>query len=125
IFALRLEQEGFADAQKLVPYTFVVIIATVTVYGLSANPVARLLKVAKPQPKGVLFLGAHTWSIRLACTLQQLGLKVLVADSNWENISKARKSNLETYYGNILSEFAMDEINFDGIGYLFALTPND
>jgi len=125
IFALRLEQEGFADAQKLVPYTFVVIIATVTVYGLSANPVARLLKVAKPQPKGVLFLGAHSWSLDLACQLQELGLKVMVADSNWENISKARKRNLETYYGNILSEYAMDEINFDGIGKLFALTPND
>ena len=93
IFALRLEQEGFADAQKLVPYTFVVIIATVTVYGLSANPVARLLKVAKPQPKGVLFLGAHSWSLDLACQLQELGLKVMVADSNWENISKARKRN--------------------------------
>lgn len=125
IFALRLEQEGFADAQKLVPYTFVVIIATVTVYGLSANPVARLLKVAKPQPKGGLFLGAHSWSLDLACQLQELGLKVMVADSNWENISKARKRNLETYYGNILSEYAMDEINFDGIGKLFALTPND
>lgn len=125
IFALRLEQEGFADAEKLVPYTFVVIIATVTVYGLSANPVARLLKVAKPQPNGVLFLGAHSWSLDLACQLQELGLKVMVADSNWENISKARKRNLETYHGNILSEFAMDEINFDGIGKLFALTQND
>lgn len=125
IFALRLEQEGFADAEKLVPYTFVVIIATVTVYGLSANPVARLLKVAKPQPNGVLFLGAHSWSLDLACQLQELGLKVMVTDSNWENISKARKRNLETYHGNILSEFAMDEINFDGIGKLFALTQND
>ena len=125
IFALRLEQEGFADAEKLVPYTFVVIIATVTVYGLSANPVARLLKVAKPQPNGVLFLGAHSWCLDLACQLQELGLKVMVADSNWENISKARKRNLETYHGNILSEFAMDEINFDGIGKLFALTQND
>lgn len=125
IFALRLEQEGFADAEKLVPYTFVVIIATVTVYGLSPNPVARLLKVAKPQPNGVLFLGAHSWSLDLACQLQELGLKVMVADSNWENISKARKRNLETYHGNILSEFAMDEINFDGIGKLFALTQND
>jgi len=125
IFALRLEQEGFADAEKLVPYTFVVIIATVTVYGLSANPVARLLKVAKPQPNGVLFLGAHRWSLDLACQLQELGLKVMVADSNWENISKARKRNLETYHGNILTEFAMDEINLDGIGKLFALTQND
>lgn len=125
IFALRLEQEGYAVAEQLVPYTFIVIIATVTIYGLSANPVARALGVAKPQPHGVLFLGAHRWSRMIAETLKDLGFKVLVADSNWENISKARKSGLKTYYGNILSEYAMDEIDLDGIGRLLALTPND
>lgn len=57
IFALRLEQEGYAEAGQLVPYTFIVIIATVTIYGLSAKPVARLLGVAKAEPHGVLFLG--------------------------------------------------------------------
>ncbi|HCD53004.1 MAG TPA: hypothetical protein DEQ34_11185 [Balneolaceae bacterium] len=125
IFALRLEQEGFAGAEQLVPYTFIVIIATVTIYGLSANPVARALGVAKPRPTGVLFLAAHDWARMMATTLKELGFKVLVADSNWENISKARKSGLKTYYGNILSEYAMDEIDFDGIGRLMALTPND
>ncbi len=125
IFALRLEEEGYAVAEQLVPYTFIVIIATVTIYGLSAVPVARMLGVAKPQPNGVLFLGAHDWSRMIATTLKELGLKVLVADSNWENISKARKSGLNTYYGNILSEYAMDEISLDGIGHLMAFTPND
>lgn len=125
IFAIRLEEEGYAVAEQLVPYTFIVIIATVTVYGLSAMPVARFLGVAKPKPTGVLFLGAHDWSRMIATTLKDLGLKVLVADSNWENISKARKSGLNTYYGNILSEYAMDKISLDGIGHLLALTPND
>lgn len=125
IFALRLEQEGYAEAGQLVPYTFIVIIATVAIYGLSAKPVARLLGVAKAEPHGVLFLGAHEWSRMLAHTLKGLGLKVLVADSNWQNISKARKSGLHTYYGNILSEYAVDEIDLDGIGMLLALTPND
>ena len=125
IFALRLEQEGYVAAEQLVPYTFIVIIATVTIYGLSASPVARALGVAKPQPHGVLFLGAHGWSRMIATTVKEAGLKVLVADSNWENISKARKSGLGTYYGNILSEYAMDEINLDGIGKLMAFTPND
>ncbi len=125
IFALRLEEEGYAIAEQLVPYTFIVIIATVTIYGLSAIPVARLLGVAKPQPHGVLFLGAHEWSRMIAITLKDLGLKVIVADSNWENISKARKSGLQTYYGNILSEYALDEISLDGVGHLIAFTPND
>lgn len=125
IFALRLEQEGYAEAGQLVPYTFIVIIATVAIYGLSAKPIARLLGVAKAEPHGVLFLGAHEWSRMLAHTLKGLGLKVLVADSNWQNISKARKSGLDTYYGNILSEYAVDEIDLDGIGMLLALTPND
>lgn len=125
IFALRLEQEGYADAGQLVPYTFIVIIATVAIYGLSAKPVARLLGVAKAEPHGVLFLGAHEWTRMLAHTLQGLGLNVMVADSNWANISKARKSGIKTYYGNILSEYAVDEIDLDGIGMLLALTPND
>lgn len=125
IFALRLEQEGYPAAEQLVPYTFIVIIATVTIYGLSASPIARALGVAKPQPHGVLFVGAHEWARQIAEQLKELGFKVLVADSNWENISKARKSGLKTYYGNILSEYAMDEIDLDGIGHLLALTPND
>ena len=125
IFALRLEQEGYAEAGQLVPYTFIVIIATVAIYGLSAKPVARLLGVAKAEPHGVLFLGAHEWTRMLAHTLQDLGLNVMLADSNWQNISKARKSGINTYYGNILSEYAVDEIDLDGIGMLMALTPND
>ncbi|MFA5668260.1 MAG: cation:proton antiporter [Balneolaceae bacterium] len=125
IFALRLEAKGYEAADKLVPYTFLVIISTVTIYGLSASPLARLLNVAKPQPNGVIIIGAHTWARNIAETLHKLGIKVLLADSNWQNISFARKSGLETYYGNILSEYAFDEINLDGIGRVLSLTPNN
>ena len=100
-------------------------IATVTIYGLSASPMARLLGVAKAAPNGVIIVGAHNWARMMAHAIRELGFKVIVADSNWENISKARKSGLQTYYGNILSEYAMDEINLEGIGKTLALTPND
>jgi NhaP-type Na+/H+ or K+/H+ antiporter len=125
VFALRLEQEGYAEAAQLVPYTFIVIIATVTVYGLSASPVARLLNVAKPDPNGVIILGAHNWAREIAAIFKELGFKVLLADSNWDNISKARKSGINTYYGNILSEYAVDEADLEGIGKMLSLTPND
>ncbi|HCT55196.1 MAG TPA: hypothetical protein DF712_22335, partial [Balneola sp.] len=123
VFALRLEQEGYAEASQLVPYTFIVIIVTVTIYGLTASPVARLLKVAKPDPNGVIILGAHNWARKIALILKEMGFKVLLADSNWDNVSTARKSGIDTYYGNILSEYAADEIDLEGIGKMLSLTP--
>jgi len=50
---------------------------------------------------------------------------VLLVDNNWSNISAARMAGLPTYYGNILSQYAPNKIELDGIGRLLALTSND
>ena len=47
-FELSLVDQGVADAHKLVPVTFLVVVATVVVYGLTARAVARALGVAEP-----------------------------------------------------------------------------
>jgi NhaP-type Na+/H+ or K+/H+ antiporter len=125
IFAISLAQNGFEQADQLVPIVFIVIISTVIIYGIPASWVARKLGVAKPVPNGVLILGAHDWSIKIAKAIQQEGFKVLVADSNWRHIVRAKNEGLETYHGNVLSEFALDEINLDGVGRMLSLTPND
>ena len=52
VFALRLAEAGFEEYEQIVPITFLVIIGTVTIYGLTAAPVARLLGVAQPDPQG-------------------------------------------------------------------------
>jgi NhaP-type Na+/H+ or K+/H+ antiporter len=46
IFALQLRAVGVMQAERLEPLTFLVIIGTVTVYGLSAAPLARRLEVS-------------------------------------------------------------------------------
>ncbi|MTI86803.1 MAG: sodium:proton antiporter [Balneolaceae bacterium] len=125
IFAISLIQNGFAEAEQLVSIVFITIISTVAIYGLTAPWVARKLGVAKPIPKGFLIIGAHDWALDIAKAIQDVGGKVLVADSNWKNISKARKQNIDTYYGNVLSEYALEYIDLDGIGRLLSLTPND
>lgn len=125
LFAIELVDNGYTEAGQIVPIVFITIITTVAIYGLSANKVARWLGVAKPTPRGFLMIGAHSWARELASMLKDENYKVLVADSNWSNINKARKAGLETYYGNILAEYALDELNLDGIGKLLALTPND
>lgn len=125
IFAISLVQNGFAEANELVPIVFIVIISTVTIYGLPASWVAKKLGVAKPVPNGVLILGARDWSIAIGKKIQSEGFKVLMADANLNNALQSRSENLETHHGNILSEFALEEIDLDGIGQLLAFTPND
>ncbi len=125
IFAISLMQNGYPEANQLVSIVFITIISTVAIYGLSASWVARKLGVAKPVPKGFLIIGAHDWAIDIAEAIHENGGKVVVADSNWKNISNAKSRDLETYYGNVLSEFALDYIDLDGIGKLLAMTPND
>jgi hypothetical protein len=48
-----------------------------------------------------------------------------VVDANWANISAARMANLPTFYANILSQYAMDEMELGGMGHLLALTSDD
>jgi hypothetical protein len=72
-----------------------------------------------------MIVGGHPWAQDLALQLHYLGLKVIIADSNWDNIARVRKAGLEAYYGNVLAEYAMEEIKLDGIGRLLTLTHND
>ena len=105
--------------------TFLIIVATVSLYGMTAKTVARWLDLAQENPQGFLILGAHDWGIQLAETLRQQGFQVLVVDTNWRNIRRARMLGLRTHYGNILSEYSLDDLELEGIGHLLALTPND
>lgn len=125
IFAITLTQTGYEQASQLVPIVFIVIIATVAIYGLSAGWVAQKLGVAKPVPNGILILGAKDWSILIGKKLQEEGIKVLMADANLNNAVRARSENLNAFHGNVLSEFALDDMNLDGIGKMVAFTPND
>lgn len=125
LFAYQLTARGLSRAELLIPYTFIIIIGTVVFYSLIAAPLAHRLGLAKPVPRGVLILGAHEWGRKIGIALKNLGFKVILADTNWDNITQSRLAGLETYYGNVLAEYAIDDINLDGIGRLLALTPND
>ncbi|MFH2049489.1 MAG: sodium:proton antiporter [bacterium] len=125
VFALRLAEANFPDSDKLVVLTFQVIIGTVAVYGLTAPYVARFLKVARPNPQGVLIAGAHHWAQQIAKALQDEDYKVILVDSNWDNVTQARVGGLEVVYGNILSEELLNNLPLDNMGRFLALTPND
>jgi len=127
VFALELVETGNAEAARLVPLMFLVIVGTVTVYGVFSPILARVLGVATPNPQGMLLIGATEWVRELATLLQEQEIKVVLADSNWANVTAARRKGLRACYTNVLTEGALEEIELelDGVGRLLALTSND
>ncbi|MDP2690530.1 MAG: sodium:proton antiporter [Deltaproteobacteria bacterium] len=124
VFSLRMMDAGYANADELAPVTFFVIAGTVIFYGLGAPAIARRLKLSQANPQGMLFVGAYPWAVALARAVKDAGFKVLLADTNWNNINAARMSGLPVYYGSVLSEAVFQESELEGVGRLLAFTPN-
>jgi len=122
LFALRFQELGFAHADLLVPLTFMVIIGTVVVQSATARPFAKYLKVAEPEPRGVLIVGANPVSRAIAKALTEKNFRVVIADTYWSDIRTARMEGFATYYGNVVSEHADRHLDLVGIGRLFAMS---
>jgi hypothetical protein len=134
VFALKLassvsQETQSSDlvnqAEQLVPITFLVIVATVLVYGLLAGPLARKLGLADPTPQGILFTGAHHWVRQMATVLYEEDFAVLLVDTNYSHVAKARMEDLPAECASILSEHVREEMDLSGIGRLLAMTPSD
>ncbi|HZW02553.1 MAG TPA: cation:proton antiporter [Anaerolineaceae bacterium] len=125
LFSFQLSALEIAGAERLVPITFLVIIASVLLYGLTASPVARLLGVAIPAPQGVLIVGAHAWARNLAQALKAHKVQVLLVDTNLHNIHAAQQEDLAVYHGSILADDFFEDVSLEGLGKMMALTAND
>jgi len=120
VFALRAGELG----EGLVAVTFMVVVGTVAIYGLTITPLARVLGVADPNPQGLLIAGASPLARAIGLALQEAGFKVLLVDCNRVSISNARLEGLPAWYGSILSNQALDDLDLGGIGRFLALTPS-
>lgn len=125
VFALELRAIGHPDAPRIVPVIFAVIVFTVTIYGLTAGPLARRLGLARQNPQGVMILGAHSWAREIARVLASEEVAVLLVDRNWHDVNRARVDGLRAHFGNILAEEFELRTPLHEMGYLLCLTPND
>ena len=123
LFAIKLAEAGYADAQYLTPLTFTIIIGTVVIQSVTARPLAVWLGVAEPEPHGFLIIGANLVARRIARALKKSGVRVLLVDSGWDRIRMAKQEGLETHYGNPISEYSDYHMNLAGIGRMLALSP--
>ncbi len=120
LFALRLGEIGYPGADVLVPLVFSIIIGTVIIQSVTAKPVANLLGVSAPEPTGVLIVGANPVARLFAKALHDAGQSVVVADSHWTSVHRARMLGLPVFYGSPVSRYAEDNLDLAGIGTLLA-----
>ncbi|HET9818376.1 MAG TPA: sodium:proton antiporter [Rhodanobacteraceae bacterium] len=122
LFALRLDELGVPGAGALVPLVFILIIATVVLQSATARPLARCLKVAAPDPNGLLVYGSDEVARSVGKALADQEFQVLLVDDDWGGISAARMAGLPTFYGNPTSQHADLHLDLTGIGRLLAMS---
>lgn len=122
LFVIKIEHHDLLGTNLLVPLVFTIIIGTVLIQSLGAKPIANKLEVSEPQPNGVMIAGGNKMAFEIGKSLIDDGFTVLVANSNFAEIKKARMAGMTTYYGNPVSEHADRHLSLIGIGSLFAMS---
>lgn len=125
IFGPALEAAGYADAARLLPITFVVIITTVLAHGLTIAPLGRRLGLAARSDNGLLIVGATGWTRALATALKKLKIDVLLVDGAYHRLRDARMAGIDVYYGEILSEHTEHTLEAQHLSHVLCATEND
>ena len=125
LFALRLEELGYANGSILIGLSFAVVVTTIVAHGFTIDWVARLLKVKGATQPGLLIVGATRWTTALAKQMQELGTQVLLVDSSWQRLKDARVAGIPTYHGEILNEATEHNLDLMPYQVLIAATHNE
>ena len=124
-FAAGLVAKGIGGAAKILPATFVVIVATVTLYGLTAALAARRLGVTRPSRTRPLLVGGSAWVVDLGRALQSAGLEVVM----WAGLDQQReqigRAGLELAPGELLAAATGRGARLEGITAVLLLTDED
>lgn len=127
LFALQLSANetttiDHAQAELILPLTFMMIVGTVIIQGVSSKPIAKLLKVEREEPRGFLIAGANENARFIGKYLKSKGVEVILADTSENNLKESQKLGFETYNGSILSDSVLEDLDLTNIGKLIALT---
>jgi hypothetical protein len=124
-FGTGLAAQHVGGAAKILPVTFLVIVATVAVYVLTAVPVARRLGVTRPARTRPLLVGGDRWVIDLARTLRSAGLDVVMWAGPDQQREQIRQAGLELMPGELLGTATATGAELEGITAVLLLTGED
>lgn len=124
VFALELSEAGFTEGSRLLALTFLTIAFTVTLQGLSASPLARLLRLQSMEGRRAIVVGAGPLGCVLAELFPRYGRPVVLVDRNAERVRQAVARGLEAIEGNALDEETLEQVGAEEAETFVAVTTN-
>ncbi|MEU8465803.1 cation:proton antiporter [Streptomyces sp. NPDC029003] len=124
-FAASLVELGLRGASKILPITFLVIVATVVLYALTATPVARRLGVVRPNRSRPLLVGGAPWAVALASALRSTGLDVQMWAGLDEERDRIKDAGIQLARGDLLATATSPTARLEGVDAVFLLTDDD
>jgi NhaP-type Na+/H+ or K+/H+ antiporter len=120
-----LAARGIPEATKILPLTFLVIVVTVVLYGLTARPASHWLRVLRSPRSRPLLVGGEDWVIDLGQQLQTLGLDVLMWAGRETQREQIRQAALHLAPGRLLTSVIAERAELSGITTVLLLTAED
>ncbi|MFF1442397.1 cation:proton antiporter [Streptomyces sp. NPDC058295] len=124
-FSATLVDQGVGGAAKILPATFVVIVATVTLYGLSAAAVAGRLGVVRSTRSRPLLVGGDPWVVDLGRALRSAGLEVVMWAGRETERDGIRAAGIELAPGELFAAATGEGAELEGLTAVLLLTGED
>ena len=124
LFGSKLVSQGIPGAEYITPLVFMIVLGTVLLNATTARMFAKVVGVFLKQSNGIMIVGASKFSRVIAKYLKDHGRSVVLVDTNANNIRIAKEAGLDAVTADIYSDSISDDIEFNNIGFLLALTGN-
>jgi Trk K+ transport system NAD-binding subunit len=120
-----LNVNGLEGGDGLRGLVFLTIACTVVLAGITARPLASLLKVRLPGRNRVAILGADGLGFLLGDELSRNNVQVVFLDSDPQRCRRLEKKGHSVVFGDALEERTLLRAQFELVGTAVAVTAND
>ncbi len=120
-----MTRDGMEGGDAIRGMVFLTIAITVVLAGLTARPMASLLRLRLPARNRMAILGAHDLALRLGRLLREAGVPVSFLDSDPLRCRKAELEGFPVVFGDALEEQTMTRAQFDMVETVIGFTANE
>ncbi|MEG3438014.1 cation:proton antiporter [Pannus brasiliensis CCIBt3594] len=124
LFAILLTREGINGGDSIKALVFLTIGMTVFLQGLTARPVAEILRITSSSATGAVIVGCSPLGRLLGRLFQEQGESVVLIDTDPIACQRAENDDLTVVQSSGLDPEVLQKAGIESIGTFMALTNN-
>jgi NhaP-type Na+/H+ or K+/H+ antiporter len=124
LFAILLTQKGINGGDSIKALVFLTILLTVFLQGLSAQWIARLLRVTSTEATGAVIVGCSSLGRLIGRLFRERGELVVLIDTDSDACELAKAENFQVFSSSALDLDVLEEAGLAKAGTFLALTHN-